>query len=68
MRGEYTPWVRVAFKAGLGIKVKGICEFLLLETEPEFRLYVTPIQIDPERPALPISPGAGTRNTSVRKN
>jgi len=54
-RGAYTPWVRVAFKAGLGVKVKGICEFLLLETEPQFRLYVTPIQIDPERPALPIS-------------
>lgn len=54
-RGEYTPWVRVTFKAGLGVKVRGICEFLLLETEPEFRLYVTPIQIDPGHPALPIS-------------
>ncbi len=54
-RGEYTPWVKVAFKAGLGVKVRGICEFLLLETEPEFRLYVTPIQIDPNRPAMPIS-------------
>ena len=54
-KGEYTPWTKVSFKAGLGVKVKGICEFLLLETEPEFRLYVTPIQIDPARPALPIS-------------
>lgn len=54
-RGAYSPWVRVSFQAGLGISVKGICEFLLLETEPEFKLYVTPIQIDPGRPALPIS-------------
>ena len=54
-RGEYTPWVKVKFKAGLGIKVKGVCEFLLLETEPEFKLYVTPIQIDPFSPALQIS-------------
>ena len=54
-RGEYTPWVKVKFKAGLGIRVKGICEFLLLETEPEFKLYVTPIQIDPFSPALQIS-------------
>jgi predicted AlkP superfamily phosphohydrolase/phosphomutase len=53
--GRYTPWVRVPFKAGLGITVRGICEFLLLETHPEFRLYVTPIQLDPQSPALPLS-------------
>jgi predicted AlkP superfamily phosphohydrolase/phosphomutase len=54
-KGCYTPWVPVDFKAGLGIKVRGICEFLLLHTEPEFELYVTPIQIDPAKPAMPIS-------------
>ena len=54
-KGQYTPWIRVEFKAGLGIKVRGICEFLLLATEPEFELYVTPIHIDPDKPALPVS-------------
>lgn len=54
-RGEYTPWITVKFKPGLGVKVNGICEVLLLETEPEFRMYVTPIQIDPARPAMAIS-------------
>ena len=54
-KGKYTPWVSVEFKAGLGIKVKGICEFLLIDTEPEFDLYVTPIQIDPDKPAIPIA-------------
>ncbi len=53
--GKYSPWVVVKFKAGLGINVDGICEFLLQATEPEFRLYVTPIQIDPAKPAMPIS-------------
>ncbi len=53
--GGYTPWVRVTFKAGPGVKVRGICEFLLLRTEPDFELYVTPIQIDPNKPAMPIS-------------
>ncbi len=53
--GVYSPWVSVTFDAGLGIKVRGICEFLLVATEPEFQLYVTPIQIDPEAPAMPIS-------------
>ncbi len=54
-RGKYTSWVPLSFKAGLGIKVKGICQFLLIETEPEFKLYVTPLQIDPASPAMPIS-------------
>jgi len=54
-KGVYTPWVTVAFKGGLGLKVKGICEFLLLDTEPEFELYVMPVQIDPDKPVLPIS-------------
>jgi hypothetical protein len=54
-RGEYTPWVTLAFKAGLGIEVRGIARFLLTETEGALSLYSTPINIDPEDPALPIS-------------
>ncbi len=53
-RGEYTDWVPVCFRAGFGVKVQGVCRFLLLATEPEFELYVTPVNIDPERPAMPI--------------
>ena len=33
----------------------GLCRFLLRSTEPNFALYVTPIHLDPERPAMPIS-------------
>lgn len=52
---EYTPWVTLDFKAGLGFKVRGLARFYLKALEPELRLYMTPIQIHPERPALPIS-------------
>jgi predicted AlkP superfamily phosphohydrolase/phosphomutase len=48
--GEYSPWIRLAFG-----RVRGIARFLVTETAPEFSLYVTPVQIDPEAPALPIS-------------
>jgi predicted AlkP superfamily phosphohydrolase/phosphomutase len=54
-KNQYSPWINVHFKAGAGIKVHGICKFLLLNTEPDFELYVTPINIDPEKPAMPIS-------------
>jgi predicted AlkP superfamily phosphohydrolase/phosphomutase len=54
-QGEYTPWVTLTFKATLGIKVTGIARFLLTETEGALSLYSTPININPEDPALPIS-------------
>ena len=53
--GEYTPWLRLAFDALPGVRIHGIARFLLTETTPEVSLYCTPIQIDPEAPALPIS-------------
>lgn len=53
--GAYSPWIPVEFRAALGRKISGICRFLLQETEPEFRLYVTPVQIDPAKPVMPIS-------------
>jgi len=52
---EYTPWVTLSYKAAVGFTVKAIARFLLLEQQPHVRLYVTPIQIDPGSPALPIS-------------
>jgi predicted AlkP superfamily phosphohydrolase/phosphomutase len=50
----YTDWVPVRFRAGPGVAVGGVCKLLLLGTEPEFGLYVTPINIDPERPVMPV--------------
>ena len=53
--GRNTEWIRLTFKAGPGVKVHGIAQFRIVSTEPEVSLYVTPISIDPESPALPIS-------------
>ncbi|MHC4187714.1 MAG: alkaline phosphatase family protein, partial [Planctomycetota bacterium] len=39
-KGVYTDWIKVEFKAAPTIKVSGICKFLLINTEPEFELYV----------------------------
>jgi predicted AlkP superfamily phosphohydrolase/phosphomutase len=54
-RNEYSDWVELTFKAGLGIKVSGIAKFYLISTDPDVNLYMTPIHIDPENPAMPIS-------------
>lgn len=54
-RRQHTPWIVLRFKAGPGVEARGIARFYLLETAPHVRLYMTPINIDPDRPALPIS-------------
>lgn len=53
--GEYTDWVEVAFGMGLGLKLRGIARFRLLEAGPALRLYASPVNIDPARPIMPIS-------------
>ena len=53
--GEYTGWLRLGFRTAIGSKAHGMARFLVTETGPEFSLYMSPINIDPERPALPIS-------------
>jgi predicted AlkP superfamily phosphohydrolase/phosphomutase len=52
---RYSDWVTLGFKAGPGTTVSGIVRFRLLSVAPEIRLYMTPIHIDPEKPAMPIS-------------
>jgi predicted AlkP superfamily phosphohydrolase/phosphomutase len=54
-QGQYSPWVRIPFQAAPGINIHGIARVLVTENAQEFSMYVTPIQIDPESPALPIS-------------
>jgi predicted AlkP superfamily phosphohydrolase/phosphomutase len=54
-QGVYSDWFELVFKAGLGIKVTGICRFLITEIQPNFKLYITPINIAPDKPSLPIS-------------
>lgn len=53
--GEYSEWLPLTFRGGLGMKVRGIGRFRVTEITPEVSLYLTPINLDPEHPALPIS-------------
>jgi predicted AlkP superfamily phosphohydrolase/phosphomutase len=53
--GEYSEWIPVKFRAGMGFGAHGICRFYLKELSPEVEVYVTPVNIDPGQPDLPIS-------------
>lgn len=51
----FSDWTRITFRPGLWIKIRSICRFYINQIEPHFEMYVTPLNIDPEKPALPIS-------------
>ena len=53
--GDWSNWVRLEFKMMAFTKTSAICRFYLKSVRPEFELYVTPLNIDPYNPSLPIS-------------
>jgi len=53
-KGVYSPWQPLVFKAGRQ-KIRGIGRFLLMALKPHVKIYLTPINIDPAHPSMPIS-------------
>ncbi len=54
--GEWSPWIHIQFEMiPYLMRVKGMVRFYLKEVRPHFKLYATPINIDPSAPAMPIS-------------
>ena len=52
---EFSDWIRLEFRPGLGQKIRGIARFRVMSFSPHFELYLTPINLDPESPPMPIS-------------
>jgi predicted AlkP superfamily phosphohydrolase/phosphomutase len=58
--GEWSDWLKVAFPLEMPAflpndEVAGICRLYLQEVRPHFRLYVSPINVDPSDPAQQVS-------------
>jgi predicted AlkP superfamily phosphohydrolase/phosphomutase len=53
--GALSEWVALEFPAMPGIGVKGLTRLLVTEMGEHFSLYLAPINLDPESPAMPIS-------------
>lgn len=54
--GEWSDWIPLEFEAlPYLVDVGAIGRFYLQQVRPEFRLYVTPLQISPSDPAMPIT-------------
>jgi hypothetical protein len=53
--GRWSDCLRVKFKAGMLQSIRGIVRFHLVRLGPDFELYASPINFDPELPLFPIS-------------
>jgi predicted AlkP superfamily phosphohydrolase/phosphomutase len=51
--GILSSWNKIEFKAGF-VKIRGIAQFYVKSIDP-LKLYLSPINIDPENPSMPIS-------------
>jgi predicted AlkP superfamily phosphohydrolase/phosphomutase len=55
-QGEWSNWVRATFTFVPHLQsVTGICRFYAKQIHPQLELYVSPLNIDPSDPALPLS-------------
>jgi predicted AlkP superfamily phosphohydrolase/phosphomutase len=53
--GEWTDWVPFEFPLVPTKSIPAMARFYLKQVHPEFELYVSPINADPESPAIPVS-------------
>ena len=54
--GEWSDWIRIDFDMiPFLVGVNAIGRFYLQDVHPNFKLYLTPLQINPDDPAMPLS-------------
>ena len=55
-QGEWSPWLTLDFPLlPHVISVRGMVRVFVKQLHPRFEIYVSPVDIDPQEPALPIS-------------
>jgi len=56
---HWSKWFNEKFPIGPFISVHSISRFFVLETSPNLRIYMCPLNIDPKDPALPVTYPSG---------
>ena len=53
--GKWSAFYKIKFKLGFLNNINGIVRFYLKSMQPDFQLYASPINFDPQNPAFPVS-------------
>jgi predicted AlkP superfamily phosphohydrolase/phosphomutase len=65
---QWSDWFRVRFRITPLLSVPAICRFYVLQVTPDLRLYMSPLNIDPDSPALPVTTPNGYAAEIARKH
>jgi predicted AlkP superfamily phosphohydrolase/phosphomutase len=65
---HWSSWFRVKFRITPFLSVRAVCRFFVLQVSPDLRLYMSPLNLDPESPPLPLSYPAGYTAELVKKH
>ena len=52
--GEFSDWVVIKFKITPLVSITGIAKFVLLSIKPDLKIFLTPIDVSPINPPIPI--------------
>ncbi|MDB5341207.1 MAG: type phosphodiesterase/nucleotide pyrophosphatase [Planctomycetaceae bacterium] len=67
-QGEWSDWIAVRFELlSFAVSVTGICRFYLKSVRDPFSLYISPVNIDPAKPSVPLSTPAGYSKQLVQE-
>lgn len=53
--GNWSDWVEIEFQLNFLVRLRGFCRFILTEMGDEVKVFMSPVEIHPEDPVLPIS-------------
>jgi predicted AlkP superfamily phosphohydrolase/phosphomutase len=53
--GEWSKWIPVAFRQSFFSRTRGMVQFCLVRAGTTFALFASPINLKPDRPAVPLS-------------
>jgi predicted AlkP superfamily phosphohydrolase/phosphomutase len=67
-KGDWSAWVKVSFDIGMFRKAHGMLRMYLKSLAPDFELYVSPVNFDPERPLFRISFPRGASRELAKEN
>lgn len=65
--GRWSDWFRMSFEVTSMSKIAGMARFRVLEVEPNLRLYMSPVNHDPDDPAIAVTEPEGYAHELVTK-
>jgi predicted AlkP superfamily phosphohydrolase/phosphomutase len=65
---QWSDWFHVKFRITPFLSIHATCRFYLLQSSPDLRVYMSPLNLDPESPPLPISSPANYTSELVKKH